>query len=86
MDVWKQSLIPGEEVHVRLGPDAIEDFKSELTKKSLQFDTMIEDVQALIDNEDMCCSEGDEDNFDSCYHTVNEVRTKINCIQTSLMR
>ena len=79
-------MIPGEEVHVHLGPDAIEDFKSDLTKRSLKFETMIEDTQALIDNEGVCCSEGDKDNFDSCYHTVNEVRTRINCIQTFLMR
>lgn len=77
LDVWKQSLIPGEEVHVHLGPDAIEDFKSDLTKRSLKFETMIEDTQALIDNEGMCCSEGNKDDFDSCYHTVNEIHDEL---------
>ena len=66
-------MIPGEEVHIDLGPDAIKDFKAYLTERSLEFDTMIEDTQALIDNEEVCCSEVNEDNFDKCYHTLDEV-------------
>lgn len=77
VDVWKDSLIPGEEVHIHLGPDAIKDFKAYLTERSLEFDTMIEDTQALIDNEEVCCSEVNEDNFDKCYHTLDEVRAEL---------
>ena len=77
VDVWKDSLIPGEEVHIDLGPDAIKDFKAYLTERSLEFDTMIEDTQALIDNEEVCCSEVDEDIFDKCYHTLDEVRAEL---------
>lgn len=67
-------MIPGEEVHIDLGPDAIKDFKAYLTEKSLEFGIMIDDTQALIDNENMCCLlEEDENNFDKCYHTLDEV-------------
>ena len=42
-------MIPGEEFHIHLSPDAIEDFKADLTKRSLEFEIMIDDIQALID-------------------------------------
>ena len=41
---------------------------------------MIDDLQALIDKESLCCAEEDENNFDNCYHTVDEV-----LIQTNLL-
>ena len=66
-------MIPGEEFHIHLSPDAIEDFKAGLTIRSLEFEIMIDDIQALIDKERWCCAKGDEDNFDNCYHTVDEV-------------
>ena len=64
-----------------MGPDSIEDFKGDLTRRNLEFDTMIEDTQALTDNEFLCCSnytaDGSEDNFDNCYRKVDEVGVKI---------
>ncbi|CAH3141811.1 unnamed protein product [Porites lobata] len=77
VDVWKESLIPGEEFHIHLSPDAIEDFKADLTKRSLEFEIMIDDIQALIDKESLCCAERDEDNFDNCYHTVDEIHDEL---------
>lgn len=73
-------MIPGEEFHIHLSPDAIEGFKADLTKTSLAFEIMIDDIQALIDKESLCCTERDEDNFDNCYHTVGEVLIQSNLL------
>ena len=73
-------MIPGEEFHIHLSPDAIEDFKADLTKRSLESEIMIDDIQALIDKESLCCAERDEDNFDNCYHIVDEVLIQSNLL------
>lgn len=75
MDVWKAPSRPGSEVHIHLGPDVIEDFKVFLQDKSLMESITMTDSQNLIDNQITCCkSHSRVDNFDSCYHTLEEVR------------
>ena len=62
-------------MHIHLGPDAIQDFKALLQDKSLVESTTMADSQDLIDNQITCCKRHNgEDDFDSCYHTLQEVR------------
>jgi len=73
--VWKQSAIPGEEVHIHLGPDVFEDFSNDLTQRSLNHQTMSDDTQAMIDSELTCCSgeSSGRDDFGTCYHTLEQI-------------
>ena len=62
-------------MHIHLGPDAIQDFQALLQDKSLVESTTMADSQDLIDNQIKCCKRHNgEDDFDSCYHTLQEVR------------
>ena len=63
-------------MHIHLGPDVIKDFKALLRqKRSLVESTTMADSQDMIDNQITCCkSDNGVDDFDSCYHTLEEVR------------
>ena len=62
-------------MHIHLGPDVIGEFKALLQDKSVVEITTMADSQDLIDNQITCCnSHGGVDDFDSCYHTLQEVR------------
>ena len=63
-------------MHIHLGPDVVHDFKALLRqKRSLVESTTMADSQDMIDNQITCCkSYNGVDDFDSCYHTLDEVR------------
>ena len=62
-------------MHIHLGPDIIEDFKALLQERSLVVSTAMADSQEMIDNQISCCkTDNGADDFDSCYHTLQEVR------------
>ena len=61
-------------MHIHLGPDVIEDFKALLQDRSLAESTTMADSQEMIGNLISCCkSDNGADDFDSCYHTLEEV-------------
>ena len=66
-------MIPGEEVHIHLGPEVLEDFSDNLRKRSLKHEILVDNQQAMIDKELKCCSRDSGDNFDTCYHTLEQV-------------
>lgn len=62
-------------MHIHLGRDVIEDFRARLQERSLDESTTMADSQEMIDNQTTCCENGNgADDFDSCYHTLEEVR------------
>lgn len=65
-------------MHVHLRPDVIEDFRAHLEERSLAGKAIMIDSQQMIENQSNCCGsdEGLHD-FDNCYHTLEEVWSRI---------
>ena len=60
-------------MHIHVGPKVLEDFSDDLTRRSLEHETLIENTKHLLDEDSLCCSKASENNFDTCYHTLDEV-------------
>ncbi|KAM4874150.1 carboxypeptidase A2 [Thomomys bottae] len=78
LDFWKSPTIPGKTIHIRVPFVSVQAVKVFLESQKIDYSIMIEDVQALLDqeNEEMLLNQRRERNGNfnfGAYHTLEEI-------------